>query len=190
MARCIRVRSREIRRPVRQRTLVRLARTIWALGEGYSAFHRSDPAFADSRRALDLAIHAINRQVLDPRYGRYQVVDGQRLPAWLIADDAGRVGRGGAGLSAYVARGAEFGSPRAGPAGGRDCADADRQHSQLGRMARSCRRRRHARCGTRGIANATALAAAAVTLKRPALLRPAIGDSASFDPQPASSRAG
>ena len=47
-----------------------LARTIWALGEGYAAFEQSDPEFAAFLGdRLDLAVDAVDRQVLD-RYGR------------------------------------------------------------------------------------------------------------------------
>ena len=47
-----------------------LARTVWALGEGYREFKDIDPAFARFlRERLDLAIGALDRQVLS-RYGR------------------------------------------------------------------------------------------------------------------------
>ena len=65
-----------------------LARTIWALGEGYAAFRTADPAFAAFvKNRLDLAIAALDRQVLT-RYGEYQIVDGRRVPAWLVVDGA------------------------------------------------------------------------------------------------------
>jgi len=49
-----------------------LARTVWALGEGYAAFRDADPAFARFLRArIELAVAAIDRQVLEPRYGTY-----------------------------------------------------------------------------------------------------------------------
>ena len=52
-----------------------LARTLWALGEGYAAFRGSDPAFAAFLRGrLDLAVAALDRQVLTS-YGRYLTVD-------------------------------------------------------------------------------------------------------------------
>jgi hypothetical protein len=66
-----------------------LARTVWALGEGYADFRHADPAFAAFLKdRLDLAIGALDREVLT-RYGRYQVVDGVPTPAWLIVDGAG-----------------------------------------------------------------------------------------------------
>jgi hypothetical protein len=85
-----------------------LARTIWALGEGYAAFHTADPAFARFlRERLDLALDALDRQVLDPRYGTYQTVDGLRWPAWLIVDGADASSEALYGLVAYVRAGAD-----------------------------------------------------------------------------------
>ena len=79
-----------------------LARTIWALGEGYAAFRTHDPAFAAFLRArLDLAIAAVNREVLDA-YGTYLSIHGQRMPAWLIADGGDASSEAMLGLSAYV----------------------------------------------------------------------------------------
>ena len=78
-----------------------LARTIWALGEGYAAFEQ-DPAFASFlRNRLDLAIGAVDRQVLD-RYGDHLDIDGERTPAWLIVDGADATAEAILGLSAYV----------------------------------------------------------------------------------------
>ena len=88
-----------------------LARTIWALGEGYAAFRAADPAFAGFlRQRLELSLDALDRQVLDPRYGTYQTVDGLRLPAWLIVDGADASSEAVYGLAAYVRAG---GSARA-----------------------------------------------------------------------------
>ncbi|MDQ3788804.1 MAG: hypothetical protein M3422_16375, partial [Actinomycetota bacterium] len=63
-----------------------LARTVWALGEGYAAF-RGTPFGDFLRDRMDLAVAALDRQVLS-RYGEWQVVDGVRVPAWLIVDGA------------------------------------------------------------------------------------------------------
>jgi hypothetical protein len=82
-----------------------LARTIWALGEGYAAFEHSDPAFARFlARRLDLAVGAVDRQVLDA-YGTYENVDGRRTPAWLIADGADASAEAVLGLASYVRAG-------------------------------------------------------------------------------------
>jgi hypothetical protein len=53
---------------------------------------------------MDLAVAALNRQVL-VRYGTYQVVDGLRMPAWLIVDGADASSEAVLGLSAYVRAG-------------------------------------------------------------------------------------
>jgi hypothetical protein len=82
-----------------------LARTIWALGEGYAAFRTADPAFAAFLKArLDLAIGAVNREVLDA-YGTYHSIDGVQMPAWLIADGADASSEAMLGLAAYVGAG-------------------------------------------------------------------------------------
>lgn len=79
-----------------------LARTIWALGEGYAAFDDADPSFAAFLQArLQLAVEAVNRQVLD-KYGSWAVADGDRVPAWLIVDGADATAEAVLGLSAYV----------------------------------------------------------------------------------------
>src|SRR5215211_3002060 len=84
-----------------------LARTIWALGEGYAAFRGADPAFAGFLRGrLELSLDALDRQVLDPRYGTFQTVDGLRLPAWLIVDGADASSEAVYGLAAYADAGA------------------------------------------------------------------------------------
>ena len=79
-----------------------LARTIWAFGEGYAAFERSDPAFAAFLQArLRLAVRALERQALDS-YGGYAVSDGRRVPSWLIVDGADASAEAVLGLAAYV----------------------------------------------------------------------------------------
>ena len=82
-----------------------LARTIWALGEGYAAFKETDPEFAAFLRdRLELAVDAVDRQVLDS-YGEYLDIDGQQTPAWLVADGADATAEAILGLSAYVEAG-------------------------------------------------------------------------------------
>lgn len=79
-----------------------LARTIWALGEGYAAFRNSDPQFATFLAGrMHLAIGALNRDSLS-RYGQYLQVDGRRTPAWLVAEGADASGEALLGLAAYV----------------------------------------------------------------------------------------
>ncbi|MDN3351581.1 hypothetical protein [Actinomadura sp. DC4] len=82
-----------------------LARTVWALGEGYAAFRHSDPGFASFlRERLDLAIKALDRDVL-AHYGSFQTVHGVKVPSWLIADGADATSEAVLGLSAYVVAG-------------------------------------------------------------------------------------
>jgi hypothetical protein len=79
-----------------------LARTIWALGEGYAAFRGSDPVFARFLQArLQLAVRAVERQVLDS-YPRYRIADGRRVPSWLIVNGADATAEAVLGLAAYV----------------------------------------------------------------------------------------
>jgi hypothetical protein len=75
-----------------------LARTMWALGEGYAAFRADDPPFAAFlQQRLRLAIAAVRRQVLC-RYGEWH----DTAPAWLIDDGADVTGEALLGLCAYV----------------------------------------------------------------------------------------
>jgi hypothetical protein len=79
-----------------------LARTIWALGEGYAAFADESPdfaAFLEDR--LGLAVQALDRQVLS-KYGQWTTSDGMRVPAWLIVDGADASAEAALGLAARV----------------------------------------------------------------------------------------
>jgi hypothetical protein len=79
-----------------------LARTLWAFGEGYAAFRRSDPAFAAFLAdRFDLARAAVDRQVLDG-YGDWLRIDGERAPAWLVVDGADATAEAVLGLAAYA----------------------------------------------------------------------------------------
>ena len=79
-----------------------LARTIWALGEGYAAFADESPEFAEFlEQRLALSIDALNRQVL-VNYGEWAVSDGMRVPAWLIVDGADASAEAVLGLAARV----------------------------------------------------------------------------------------
>ncbi|KQQ21757.1 hypothetical protein ASF48_00410 [Rathayibacter sp. Leaf299] len=79
-----------------------LARTLWALGEGYAAFEDDDPDFAAFlQERLRLGVSAVDREVLT-RYGQYETADGVRVPAWLIVDGADATAEALLGLSAYV----------------------------------------------------------------------------------------
>jgi hypothetical protein len=79
-----------------------LARSVWALGEGYAAFKTVDPAFASFLQdRLDLAIGSMNRQSLG-KYGTYDVADGVKVPAWLVNSGADASAEAVLGLSAYA----------------------------------------------------------------------------------------
>jgi hypothetical protein len=79
-----------------------LGRTIWALGEGYRAFRRTDPAFAAflSERFI-LSLGALEREVLNA-YGTYLEVNGRRVPAWLLVGGADASSETCLGLAAYA----------------------------------------------------------------------------------------
>jgi hypothetical protein len=82
-----------------------LARTVWALGEGYAAFRGSDPAFAGFLKdRLDLSVSALQRQPLS-RYGQFRNIDGEQTPAWLVVDGGDATAEAVLGLSAYVRTG-------------------------------------------------------------------------------------
>ena len=82
-----------------------LARTIWALGEGYADFKSADPAFAAFlKERLDLSIAALQRQTLS-RYGEYLQIDGRETPAWLVVNGADASAEAVLGLIAYVEAG-------------------------------------------------------------------------------------
>jgi hypothetical protein len=79
-----------------------LARTLWALGEGYAAFRHADRRFAAFLRdRFTLALAAVERQPLS-RYGQWLNIDGTPVPAWLIAQGADATGEALLGLAAYV----------------------------------------------------------------------------------------
>ncbi len=160
-----------------------VARTIWALGEGYAAFEKADPAFARFlRQRLELSIGAVDRQVLD-RYGDHLDIDGERTPAWLIADGADATAEAVLGLAAYVEAGA---SRRARTA----LAKLSKGIAQLGRgnartwpmgAIRPWALSRSIWHGW-GSQMPAALAQASVTLRDRGLARGATRDSFTFDP--------
>src|SRR5262249_31058599 len=79
-----------------------LARTVWALGEGYQAFQSADPGVA----AFWWAGWELGRPALDrhpgPGSGGGLRVDGWPRPALLIADGADATGEALLGLAAFV----------------------------------------------------------------------------------------
>jgi hypothetical protein len=160
-----------------------LARTVWALGEGYAAFRAQDPGFARFLAGrLDLAVAALDRQVLD-RYGQFLDIDGQRAPAWLVVDGADASAEAVLGLSAYVAAG--------GPAAARTAlselsdgiamlAGGDAGHWPFGAVRPWALSRSDWHAWASQMP--AALVAAGSTLHRPELVRLAAVDSGTFDP--------
>ena len=161
-----------------------LARTLWALGEGYAAFRDADPAFAAFlKERMDLAVTALERDVLGS-YRTNQVIHGVRVPDWLIVDGADASSEAVLGLAAYVR------------------ASGDRQaRAALRQLARGIAAMSAGTTTTWpyrallpwalsqsdwhawGANMPAALAAAAEALGEGSLLAPAIDDAAGFSPQ-------
>jgi len=79
-----------------------LARALWALGEGYATFKTVDPAFANTLAArMDLAMGALDGELVGPNYGQYDTLHGYQTPKWLIADGADASSEALLGLAAY-----------------------------------------------------------------------------------------
>lgn len=161
-----------------------LARTLWALGEGYAAFRDVDPDFASFLQdRLQLSVAAVERQVLDA-YGSYLVVDGVELPAWLITNGADASAEAVLGLAAYSAAAPTDAAARGAleklAEGIAEMGAGNARTWPYGAILPWAESRTiwHA-WGTQMPA---ALAAASTTLDRSDLLAPAIADSAVFDP--------
>ncbi len=160
-----------------------LARSVWALGEGYRAFRDADPAFARFLRdRLELALGALDREVLSA-YPRTMVVDGRRVPAWLIVDGADATAEAMLGLTAYVDAGGSAAARRALARFGEGVAALGTPSGSTwpyGALLPAAE--------TRSVWHAwasqmpAALAGAASALGRGDLLAPALADSASFTP--------
>ncbi|HEY8296284.1 MAG TPA: hypothetical protein VIG41_13155, partial [Micrococcaceae bacterium] len=162
-----------------------LARTVWALGEGYAAFRTADPAFASFLQdRMHLALASLNRQSLS-RYGQFDVADGVRVPGWLITGGADASGEAVLGLSAYAK--AAPGDAAATEAlrklteGIADMSSGSTKTWPFGAIMPSVTTQSlwHA---WGGLAPA-AVATAATVLHRPDLLGAAVKDSAGFTPQ-------
>ncbi len=81
-----------------------LARSIWALGEGYAAFRSVDPAFANALAVrMDLAMNRLDAELVTPNSGQYALLHGYRTPKWFIADGADASSEALLGLGAYYA---------------------------------------------------------------------------------------
>jgi hypothetical protein len=81
-----------------------MARSIWALGEGYQAFRTADPEFAATVASrLALAMDRLESELVGPNFGTYYTLHGYRTPAWLIADGTDASSEALLGLTAYFA---------------------------------------------------------------------------------------
>ena len=160
-----------------------LARTIWALGEGYADFRGTDPAFAAFlQQRLDLAIGALDREVLTS-YGQYQLSNGLRVPAWLITGDADASSEAVLGLAAYVQAGggAAARTALAQLADGiADMGSGTASTWPYGAILPSATSR--SQWHPWAAQMATALADAATALHQPGLLSAAVADTAVFTP--------
>ncbi|HWM36533.1 MAG TPA: hypothetical protein VNS49_05365 [Streptomyces sp.] len=161
-----------------------LARLLWALGEGYAVFRRTDRAFAAFLRTrMELALDALERDVLT-RYGTWEVADGRRVPGWLITHGADASSEALLGLIAYVQA---DGGDRARRAAARlaegiaalasGAADVW-PYGAILPTATSI-----SQWHAWGAQMPTALASAADVLGRPALLETALADAAGFTPE-------
>jgi hypothetical protein len=160
-----------------------VARTIWALGEGYAAFKHADPAFAAFLRdRLELSIDAVDRQVLD-RYGDHLDIDGQPAPAWLIVDGGDATAEAVLGLSAYVRAGGSAGARTALSWLSAAIAELGGGTARTWPMG-AIRPFAPSRSIWHGWGSQmpAALARASVALDRPGLARAAVRDSYVFDP--------
>ncbi len=160
-----------------------LARTLWALGEGYAAFEQTDPAFASFLEdRLQLSVGAVRRQVLTD-YGRYTVSDGKRVPRWLIVNGADATAEATLGLSAYVAARPQDRVTRTVLAqllDGVAAMGTARSHWPYGAVLPWAESRSMWHAWSSQMAGA--LAIGAETLRRPVLLRPAVAEAVGFDP--------
>jgi hypothetical protein len=160
------------------------ARTLWAYGEGYAAFRRSDPAFAQFlAERLRLSVQALNRDVLD-LYGHYQIADGKRVPAWLIVNGADATAEAVLGLAAFVETAPSDQLERIALAqfarGIADMSADDVRSWPYGAILPWTESRSvwHAWASQ----TSAALARSSVAVDRPALLRPAVREAVGFDP--------
>ena len=160
------------------------ARSLWAYGEGYAAFRKADPAFAAFlQRRIQLSVGALERDVLSS-YGKFDVADGRRVPAWLIVDGADATAEAVLGLAAYVK--VAPGDSRARRALGRfaegiaHLSSGSRQQWPYDAILPWTQSRSlwHAWASQAG----AALARAAATLDRRGLAQPAVAEALSFDP--------
>ena len=160
-----------------------LARTLWAFGEGYAAFEETDPAFAGFLQdRLRLSVGAVQRQVLVD-HGRYTVSDGKRVPRWLIVNGADATAEATLGLSAYVRAVPQDRTTRrvlGQLLEGITVLGTSRSSWPYGAVLPWAESRSMWHAWSSQMAGALVLGSE--TLRRPALLRPAVAEAVGFDP--------
>ena len=161
-----------------------LARSLWAFGEGYAAFAADDPEFAAFlQQRLQLGVAALERDPLS-RYGQFIDADGAKVPAWLIVDGADASAEAVLGLAAYSAAAPDDAAARSALAklaeGIAKMGSGDTRTWPYGAILPWAQSRSmwHAWASQMP----AALAVASGVLGDPALLGPAVTDSAGFVP--------
>ena len=161
-----------------------LARSLWAFGEGYAAFAADDPEFAAFlQQRLQLGVAALERDPLS-RYGQFVDADGAKVPAWLIVDGADASAEAVLGLAAYSAAAPDDAAARSALAklaeGIAKMGSGDTRTWPYGAILPWAQSRSmwHAWASQMP----AALAVASGVLGDPALLGPAVTDSAGFVP--------
>ncbi|BDZ48961.1 hypothetical protein GCM10025867_12020 [Frondihabitans sucicola] len=164
-----------------------LARSLWAFGEGYAAFHKTDPAFAAFlQQRIQLGVKALDRETLSS-YGKYSVADGVRVPSWLIVGGADASAEAVLGLSAYSAAAPNDRTARSALShlsegiaamGSKQSAAVAVQSWPYGAILPGTTSRSQLHSWASQMPEA--LARASVVLKRPALLKPAVTDSVAY----------
>lgn len=85
-----------------------MARSMWALGEGYQTFRQIDPGFASVLAArMRLAMDKLDEELVSPNYGHYYTLHGYQTPAWFIADGADASSEALLGLAAFARAGGD-----------------------------------------------------------------------------------
>jgi hypothetical protein len=80
-----------------------MARSMWAIGDGYAILHDVDPDFATVLAGrMRLAMNRLDIELVAPNFGRSYTLHGYRTPAWLVADGADASSEALLGLSAFT----------------------------------------------------------------------------------------
>ncbi|MFY4775193.1 hypothetical protein [Metabacillus sp. RGM 3146] len=77
------------------------ARGMWALGYGYKVFSKMDPAYAQKINEHFLLANQALQKKISPNYGKFTILHGYKVPAWIDGFDA--MSNALLGLSEYYA---------------------------------------------------------------------------------------